>query len=723
MGRYLGVVAALAAAGAFALTPEEFLSLPSRGVASPNKAGTVALISTSQYSFDTHKSTSTWSLLDLNTGNITDSGFSPSEVNEIVWLPGTETGIIYINGTNDDIPGGVTLWVGDVLKPAESKLVASLDAPFSGLKVASTPSGELNFLLNTLAYPNGSAYNPELASKPRHTGRFYENIYTRHWDTWLTKQRYAVFAGTIPGNSSHSVAQPKLRNLLQGVNYSTTRPETPVQPSGGSGDYDISPDGSSYAFLSKAPHLNKANFTASYIYLGPFDGSVTAVAYNGLDSPAYNVGHKGASGVPTFSPDGSKLAYIQQDGEYYESDRWQLYVLDISHNGSTISTSNWKALTPEWDRSADSIQWAPDSKSIYTTAEDYALAKAYNVPVSGALESDPKNLTGVTSVAGIAVLPDSSLLVSASAIWSTRDYYIISANGTKKDLFSSTTTDKSLANLGPHLVSEIYTPSSPGFDQEIQSVITRPSNFSPNKTYPLAFIIHGGPQGSNPIGWGSRWNTQVWADQGYVVVAPNPAGSTGFGQALTDRIQGNWASYPYEDLVIVWNHIKANISYIDTTNGIAAGASYGGYMTNWIQGHSLGREFKALVTHDGISNTLGAYATEELWFIRHDYNGTLTEDWRGSAYDKWNPLNHVANWSTPQFVVHNTLDYRLPESDGLALFNLLQVKGVPSRFLNFPDENHHVLKKENSLFWHREIFNWINHYSRGEPLDELPVGE
>ncbi|KAF2645296.1 hypothetical protein P280DRAFT_513207 [Massarina eburnea CBS 473.64] len=722
MARFFGAAAALAAT-ASALTPEQFLSLPKRGVASANPAGTVAVFTTSQYSFETHKSKAVWQLLDLNTGNITDSGFSASDVNEIAWLPGTETGIIYINGTNDEVPGGVTLWIGDILRPSESKLVASLDAPFNGLKVAKTPSGDLHYLVNTLAYPNGTAYNPETAVTARTTARFYENIYTRHWDTWLTKQRYAVFGGSLPSNSSYSVTKPVLRNLLQGVNYTVTRPETPVQPFGGSGDYDISPDGSTYAFLTKATHLSKANFTASYIYLGPFDGSAPAVAINGPDSEAAKAGHEGASSVPTFSPDSSKLAYVQQDEDFYESDRLQLYVVDVKLEGSSVATSNWKALTATWDRWVESVQWAPDSKSIFTTGEDHALEKAYNIPIDGTLGGAPKNLTGLTSVAGVSVLPDSSLLVSASAIWTSRDYYIVSANGTKKDLFSSTTTDKALASLGPHLVSEIYTPSSPGFDQEIQSIVTLPSNFSSNKTYPLAFIIHGGPQGSNPIGWGSRWNTQVWADQGYVVVAPNPAGSTGFGQELTDRIQGNWGSYPYEDLVLAWNYVKENLSYVDTDNGIAAGASYGGYMTNWIQGQPLGREFKALVTHDGISNTLGAYGTEELWFIDHDYNGTVTTTDPNSAYTKWNPFNHIANFSTPQFIIHNSLDYRLPESDGLALFNVLQIKGVPSRFLNFPDENHWVLNPENSFFWHTEIFNWINHYSKGTPLDSEPIGE
>jgi dipeptidyl aminopeptidase/acylaminoacyl peptidase len=452
-----------------------------------------------------------------------------------------------------------------------------LDAPYSGLKVTNTSSGNLNFLVNSLAYPNGTAFNPESAPKRRNTGRFYDNVYPRHWDHWLTKERYAVFGGTLLGNGSYALAQSGLRNLLEGIDYTTTRPESPVQPFGGSGDYAISPDGTTYAFLSKAPQLNKANFTASYIYLGSFNSSSPAVALNGPESEASEAGHKGASGAPTFSPDGAKLAYIQQDGEYYESDRWQLYVLDVTNHESNVSISDWKGLTLHWDRSPDSIQWAPDSESVYVTAEGYAITRAFQIPLSAEVDFVPKNLTAVTSVSGISVLPDSSLLITASSVWTSSDYYILRNDGTQKKLFSSLDVDEELAGLGPHTYSEFYYDGVlPGLDQQLHAMVVKPSNFSKNETYPLAYIIHGGPQGSNGNVWSSRWNFQLWADQGYVVVAPNPTGSTGFGQELTDGIQANWGSYPYEEIVLCWQYIRDNLSFVDTDNGILAGASYGG---------------------------------------------------------------------------------------------------------------------------------------------------
>jgi dipeptidyl aminopeptidase/acylaminoacyl peptidase len=714
MAPLFSLLVALAATGALAVTPEQMISAPRRSDAVPNPSGDIAFFHTQSYSFEDEEWDEGWQLLDLKTGNITDLGLNASEVSEIAWLPSTETGIIYINGTNEDTPGGVSIWISDALNPSESTLAASLPAPFSGLKVAKTSSGDISFVVNSLAYPNGTAYNEELAVTPSHTGRLYSNIYPRHWDQWLTKNRQAVFAGTLKSNASST---PTLRNLLQDLNFTVTRPESPVQPFGDLGDYDISPDGKTVAFLTKAPELPKANTTASYIYLVPVDGSAEPVAINGPVTDAQEAGIRGASGIPRFSPDGTKLAFAQMEEVDYESDRNQLYVVDVS--GATAS--NWRGLANEWDRSVGSIVWARDGESIYVHAEDAGITKLFNIPLDAADNFVPKNLTGVDNVIAFATLPNNSFIVSSNSVWSSRDFYTLT-NGTKNLLFSSTTADPELAGLGPHTYSEFY---YDGADEgvRLQAHIIRPSNFTAGKKYPLAYIIHGGPQTMNTNAWSTRWNFQVWADQGYVVVAPNPTGSSGFGKLLTDRIQNNWGGTPYDDIVLGWEYIRDHLSdFIDVENGIEAGASYGGFMTNWIQGHDFGRNFKALVTHDGVSNTLADYASEELWFIQRDMNGTIWDD--RANYERWNPLDHISNFSTPHFVVHNTLDYRLPESDGLALFNILQEIGVPSRFLNFPDENHWVLKPKNSLFWHQSIFNWINHYSGvGGSLNDEAVGE
>lgn len=720
MARYLGIVAALAAAGAGTFTPELLLSTIRRGPAEPSPDGSVALFTYSQYSFEKHSGSSGLSQINLKTGAISDSGWNASEISEFVWIPGSETSILYINSTNEKVPGGVTLWIGNLKSPDSSKLVASLDAPYSGLKVANTSSGDLHFLVNTMAYPNGTAVNPETEVVPHSTARFYSDTYVRHWDTWLTKKRYAVFAGVLSANKSYALAGTGLRNLNHGINFTTAQPETPIQPFGDASDYDISPDGSIYALLSKAPQLNKANYTASYVYVGSFASSEPPVAFNGPESEAAHAGHKGASGLPSFSTDSCKLAYVQQDEDYYESDRWILYTVDVAVKGSGVAVSNWKTLSSGFDRWVQGpLIWAEDGTSIYVTAEDYARVKIFNIPVDADPAFVPKPLTSNTTVSQYSLLPDGSLFVTGTAIWTPTEYYTVT-NGTKKTLFDASLVDPNLAGLGAHTVSEIFfNASNPTQKKPLHAFVVKPTHYIENKTYPLAFLIHGGPQGSWANGWSNRWNPQVWADQGYIVVAPNPTGSTGFGQALIDAIQGQWGNWPYKDLVNAWEYVDSSLKWIDTANGFAAGASYGGYMTNWIQANDLGDKFKALVTHDGISNTQGAWATEELWFLRHDYNGSL---WDSDAYHQWNPQNHIANFSTPQFIIHNTKDYRLPESDGISLFNILQSRGVPSRFLNFPDENHWVLGQENSLVWHAEIFNWVNHYAKGEALDDVPVG-
>ncbi|KAB8349463.1 hypothetical protein FH972_023490 [Carpinus fangiana] len=658
-----------------------------------------AIFSATSYSFSDHKSNTTWNLLDLTSGNIKVLPFNGSEVSEIIWLGNTPSSVLYLNATNKDIPGGVTLWSSDVLNPRATTFVASLPAPFSGLKAVQASSGDIQFLVNALAYENGTVYNEEFAEPIYSSGQVYESAYVRHWDAYLTNQRYAVFSGTLSrrsnvtngNNSTYSFSAGSLRNLLAGINATVTRPETPVQPFGDLGDYDISPDGRWAAFLTKAPELPKANITASYIYLVPTDGSRDPVSINGPGSPAAVRGHLGASSSPRFSPDGKSIAFTQMDGISYESDRTKLYVASLNSNGTV---SKWHGLAENWDRSPGTLYWGPNNDLLYAAAEDLGTSKIFTIPINAGPQYVPSNITSPeTSVGSFRVLQNNDLLVSASAVHTSMDYYLLSPAQTTKVLFESYKVDPELEGLSPDSLDEFYYPGSLG----LPAWIVKPSNFENNRTYPLALIVHGGPQGSTANSWSTRWNLQTWADQGYVVVAPNPTGSTGFGQYLTDAIQNNWGGSPYEDLVLAWGHVAANLTdFVDVENGIEAGASYGGFMTNWIQGHDLGRKFKALVTHDGSTST-------------HDFAGTL---WNNRAnYERWDPIAHALNFSTPHFIVHSDKDYRLPVSEGITMFNVLQELGVPSRFLTFPDENHWVLDRENSLKWHKEIFNWINYWS------------
>ncbi|KAF7718947.1 Dipeptidyl-peptidase 5 [Penicillium ucsense] len=695
----LGVVS-----GVKAMTPEQLIAAPRRGDALPNPSGKWAVFSTSEYSWAEHQTSSAWNVMDLSTSKISVLT-NDSSVSEVTWMGTDESTLLYINGTNAEIPGGVELWIADVNSFEKSRYkAASLPAPFSGLKTAKTAEGDYNFLVYAESYPNGTAYNAELATAPLSTARIYDSIYVRHWDTWLTTRFNAIFSGSLKKKGdrwalcSGGHAEP-LKNLIAGVKNL----ESPYPPFGDSSDYDLSSDGKMVAFKSKAPELPRANYTASYIYLVPHDGSQKPKAINGPESPGTPNGIKGDSSAPTFSPDGRHVAYLQMERISYESDRRILYVHEVG------STETNRAVVGDWDRSPDAVQWTSDGKTFVVKSEDKARSRLFTLPIDAKDDFVPHNLTDGGSVRSYHHLPNGDYLVTSSAIWTSWRVSTVSPkSGVVSTLASANEMDAGLKGLSPHDLDEFY------FDgnwTKIHAWMVFPANFDKSKKYPLAFLIHGGPQGSWADSWSTRWNPKVWADQGYVVVAPNPTGSTGFGQALTDAIANNWGSYPYDDLVKAWEYVRDHFDFIDTDNGVAAGASYGGFMINWIQGNPLGRKFKALVTHDGTFVADAKISTEELWFMQHEFNGTFWDN--RENYRRWDPSapEHIKQFGTPTLVIHNANDFRLPEAEGLSLFNVLQERGVPSRFLSFPDENHWVTKKENSLVWHQQVLGWINKYS------------
>ncbi|KAA8903590.1 secreted dipeptidyl peptidase [Sphaerosporella brunnea] len=691
--RWLALVPAAASFAGAVFTPEKLISAPRRGDALPNPSGKLALYSTSAYSFETHSRSSWYNLLDISSGK-SSILTNDSAVGEIVWVD--DKTLLYTNGTTD-VPGAIELWITTIDNFARGYKAASIPAPLENLKIAVTKSGDINFLLTGKANADGTPYNEELAGKSLSTARVYDSIYVRHWDTWLTPQKYALFSGTLTGNKAKGF-NGKLNNLLTGIKGLA---ETPVQPFGSTGDFAITPDGKTVAFLTKDPQLPQANYTASYIYLVPHDGSSVAKPVNAPTSKGTPKNARGASAAPVFSPDGKWLAYLQMDRVAYESDKNKIYITRV---GSGVI----KGVAHNWDRSATAVTFSNDGNTLFIQAEEHGRGKLFSLPTSAGSRATPKVITNEGYVSSFYQISDRSLLVSNSSMVQSTGFAVVSSTGGKasKVLLDPRNLDSQLAGLADDLIEEFW---YPGNWTQIHGWIIKPSNFDPKRKYPLAFLIHGGPQGSWANSWSTRWNPAVWADQGYVAVAINPTGSTGYGQKLTDAIQNDWGGAPYDDLVKGFEYVAGNYDYIDTENAVAAGASYGGYMINWIQGQPLGRKFKALVTHDGAYSTLDQYSSEELWFVQHDFNGTLWDN--RENYERWDPARFAINWATPHLVVHNDLDFRLPISEGIAMFNILQERGVPSRFLNFPDENHWVLNPENSLVWHKEALGWVNKWS------------
>jgi dipeptidyl aminopeptidase/acylaminoacyl peptidase len=382
----------------------------------------------------------------------------------------------------------------------------------------------------------------------------------------------------------------------------------------------------------------------------------------------------------------------------YEADRWQL-VLRNRRSGEL------RNLTGSFDRQVDSFTFSPDARTVYLTAEDQGHARVFAVPVAGG------NVVPVLeggSFGDLSVLPDGRSIVATRTTF-TQPTEIVRFETDGRDLRRVTRiNDAVLAPFGLRPAESVTYPGAGG--QDVQAWIVKPADFDPARSYPLAVLIHGGPQGAWSDGWSYRWNPQIWAGAGFVVFMPNPTGSVGWGQAFTDAIRGDWGGKVYED-IMRGTDLAESLPYVEKGRTVAAGASFGGYMVNWIAGHT-GR-FRALVSHDGVFDLVSMYgSTEELWFPEWDLEGTYWTNPEG--YARWNPRAFVENFETPTLVVHGERDFRVPLEQGLAMFTALQRQGVPSRLLVFADENHWVLKPANSVRWHEEVLGWITRWSRKE---------
>ncbi|KAK6359957.1 putative dipeptidyl-peptidase 5, variant 2 [Orbilia brochopaga] len=689
----------------------------------PNPAGTLALFSASIYSFDEHKSTKSFHVVDLQVTNGKVSKlWDDKNIAETTWL-GSGDFVAYLktNGTKSE------LWVAKAIlgdSAGSVQQVYTFPGVVSNLKIRSL-GDSFHFVVSAPAFKDGSIYSEDSAPKKHSTGRVYTSLFVRHWDEWISEYKTNLFSGIITrvGDEEFKIG-PDPRNLLHGTDL-----ETPVAPFGGTGDFDISPDGKHVIFLSKDPQQDLAQNTASYVYAVPFDGSAKPKAINP---------HHGASSSPRFSPDGSKVVYLQMRENGYEADKNEIFVTEFNADYNFVITQ----IAKQWDRSPASVIWSANNNYLYLIAEEFGREKVFILPIISTSPDqnshlDPNVTLGEFSASEIYVIADTeTLLVSASSLTSPTFYLLVPATkGTATPLMSPMMTLNNVEStpelgtwhgLSRSQVSDFWYTGTD--DYKVHAWMVKPSYFDKSKKYPLLFFIHGGPQGAWIDGWSYRWNPAVMAEQGYVVVALNPTGSTGYGKKFTDRIQNEWGGRPYHDLEMGFDYIEKNFDFIDTKNAIAAGASYGGYMINWIAGQPLGKKFKALVCHDGIFNTINMYATEELWFIDHDFNGQIFE--HRQHFERWNPVGHVKNWSTPMMIIHSSKDYRIPISEALAAFNVLQIKGIKSKFLTFPDENHWVLKPENSLVWHKEVLEWMAEFTglkvkigeveSGQPAESAP---
>ncbi|HWF10885.1 MAG TPA: S9 family peptidase [Bryobacteraceae bacterium] len=502
--------------------------------------------------------------------------------------------------------------------------------------------------------------------------RLITGLLYRHWTTWEGARRSHIL--------SVSLTDGKIADLSPGTR------EVPPFSLGGPDDYAISPDGTEVAYAMNNDDVPAAG-TNNDLFVIPIQGGRAGKITS----------NPGADNSPAYSPDGKYLAYRSQARAGYESDRWRLFVLERTTGKLTIPTDGI-------DRSVDSFTWAPDSKRIFFTVEDRGHEAIQFVSIDGG--------GARIAVTGNNTLGDMQFTADGKTIIFTRR----SGDSPAEICKASSTGGAAIAltHLNDDLLAQYQLTPLEDFwvagaeNTQIQSFVVKPPDFSASRKYPLLLLIHGGPQGEWGEDWTFRWNAQVFASAGYVVVMPNPRGSVGYGQKFTDDINQDWGGKPFDDLMAVTDY-AAKLPYVDADRMVAAGASYGGYMINWILGHT--NRFKALVSHDGVYDLREeAESTEELWFPMWEFGGMPWDN--PEVYNKWSPSLFVKEFQTPTLVIHGELDFRIPYSQGLELFTALQMRKVPSQLLIFPDEGHWVLKPANSAFWYKTVIDWLNNWTK-----------
>jgi len=491
----------------------------------------------------------------------------------------------------------------------------------------------------------------------------------RHWDTWREGKYTHLFATALEGGTP--------RDLTPGA------VDSPTWFLGAPDGYALSPDGKEACFSSNRTG-RAAWSTNNDLYLVNTDGGeLRNITKDNLGSDA----------APQYSPDGRYIAYTSQARDGYESDLVRLRVYDRQRG-------RVKDLTPGFDQWVDSFAWAPDSDTIYFVAPERGQEPIFKTSVSS-----PKveKVTGGSN-SELQVTPDGKALIFVrSSLTRPAEICRLSlADGTLTPLTRS--NDAVMADLDLNPAESVLTKGALG--DEIHSLLVKPPAFDPTKKYPAILLVHGGPQGQWSDSWGYRWNAQLFAARGYVVLMTNFHGSTGYGQKFVEQISGDWGGACYQDLMLAADYLES-LPYIDKARLGAAGASFGGFMVNWIAGHSA--RFKVLVSHDGVYDQRSMYGeTEELWFPEWEFKGVPWE--KPDLYEKFSPSNFVQNIKTPMLLIQGELDFRVPVSQALQLFTALQRQGVPSKLLYFPDEGHWVLKPQNSQLWYQTVLGWLDQY-------------
>ena len=608
-----------------------------------------------------------------------------------------------------------------------------------------SPDGK-NIVFVSAVYPDckDDACNKqrdEELKKSKVKAKIFSRLFYRHWNAFTEFKRSHLFvipadatveAGVSPAPSPESKPASTSGGPLQ---KSSNEPrdltpgdhDVPPFSLGGQDMYAISPDGQEVAYTSNIDEV-EATSTNNEIFVVPI--AVESAVPSGKNPDALRTAHAtapkkistspGADTTPLYSPDGKYIAWRSQARAGFEADRWRLLVQD-RQSGKT------RDLTEAFDRSVGSFTWSPNSAGIVFAVEDRGDARiAVAIPHDDKVVIIPplNNIPGYTfDHAGHAddlvfakrdgvhfLFYTKASIVAPSEIWRHN------VGNDELAIGDPPPRPEQVTHMNDALLSQIDMQPLESFtfkganNEDAQGFMVKPPEFDANKKYPLKFLIHGGPQGAWGNSWSYRWNAELFAATGnYVVVMINFHGSTGYGQKFTDSISGDWGGKPYVDVMKGLDYVEKTYPFIDKNREAALGASYGGYMANWLLGHT--NRFKCIVSHDGTFNAESAYGTtEEIWFMNWEFGGPPWK--KRDVYRKWSPHEYAQNFKMPTLVVHGQNDYRLDVSQGFDLFTTLQVLRVPSKMLYFPDEGHWVLKPQNSQLWYKTVNDWVDHWCK-----------